>query len=310
MLDRQGRVHEIPDRDTRLRAVAREYIRSPDGTLVVSPDNASRATLNEMIHEARQAACQVHMDDHRVRVLVPRQEVTGADRHWAAQYQVGDVVRYSRGSRAVGLEAGEYARVVHVNTDRNLVTVRRHHGARVTYDPRRLAGVTLYRGADRAFASGDRVQFTAPDRERHIANRELGTIGQIDRGGRLSVRLDSGRTLTFTRQDQPHLDYGYAVTSHSSQGLTADRVLVHVDLDRGERLINQRLAYVALSRGRSDAQVYTNDKSQLTEALGRYVSHRTALDRPVVQTMPARTIEPAPHRDQSREHTISRGFGL
>ncbi|PYT66714.1 MAG: hypothetical protein DMG39_25810 [Acidobacteria bacterium] len=44
---------------------------------------------------------------------------------------------------------------------------------------------------------------------------------------------------------------GYAVTSHSSQGQTADRVLIHVDSERaGEKLVNRRLAYVAVSRGR------------------------------------------------------------
>jgi hypothetical protein len=34
--------------------------------------------------------------------------------------------------------------------------------------------------------------------------------------------------LRLTKEN-PHLDYGYAVPSHSSQGETADRVLVHVD---------------------------------------------------------------------------------
>jgi ATP-dependent exoDNAse (exonuclease V) alpha subunit len=51
-----------------------------------------------------------------------------------------------------------------------------------------------------------------------------------------------------------HLDYGHAVTSHSCQGQTADRVFVHIDLERaGEQLVNQRLAYVSISRGRFDA---------------------------------------------------------
>jgi ATP-dependent exoDNAse (exonuclease V) alpha subunit len=63
------------------------------------------------------------------------------------------------------------------------------------------------------------------------------------------------------------------VTSHSSQGQTADRVLVHVDTERAsEKLVNRRLAYVAVSRGRYDAQIYTNDKTQLTEGLGHDVS--------------------------------------
>ncbi len=30
-------------------------------------------------------------------MLVARQEITGADRQWAAQYEPGDVVRYTRG---------------------------------------------------------------------------------------------------------------------------------------------------------------------------------------------------------------------
>ena len=130
---------------------------------------------------------QVHRREHHVRVLVARQEVTGADRQWAEQYQPGDVVRYTKGSRTHGLAAGEYARVAHVDAAHNLVTVRRKHGARVTYDPRRLQGVTLYREADRAFAKGDRVQVTAPDRERQIANRELGTIEAIETGGRAAA---------------------------------------------------------------------------------------------------------------------------
>src|SRR5205085_1050664 len=117
--------------------------------------------------------------------------------------------------------------------------------------PRRLHGVTLYRESQRAFARGDRVQFTAPSRLLRVANRELGTIEEVDTGGRTRVHLDSGRRIAFGLATHPHMDYGYAVTSHSSQGQTADRVLVHVETDRlGEQLVNRRLAYVAVSRGR------------------------------------------------------------
>ena len=80
-----------------------------------------------------------------------------------------------------------------------------------------------------SFSAGDRVQFTAPYREEHIANRQLGTVQQIDAEGNLKVRLDSGQEVQFNIREHPHVDHGYAVTSHSSQGATADRVLVHVD---------------------------------------------------------------------------------
>ena len=285
-LDAQGRVHEIFDRDERLKEIAREYARQPEGTLVVSPDNQSRREINEAIHRTMQSEGQVKNDEHKVRVLIARQEITGADRQWASQYEPGDMVRYTRGSKTHGIEAGEYARVESVNQKENSVTAKRENGERVSYDPRRLHGVTLYRETERSFAEGDRVQFTAPDRERHIANRELGTIEKIDARGNVEIRLDSGRSVAFNVNENPHLDHGYAVTSHSSQGQTANRVLVHVDTEQaGEKLINRRLAYVAVSRGRYDAQIYTNDKSHLAEQLSRDVSHRSAIE-------PGRTQQP------------------
>jgi len=76
------------------------------------------------------------------------------------------------------------------------------------------------------------MQLTAPDRRHDVANRELGMIERMESSGRLQIRLDSGRSISFEPGERHHLDYGYAVTSHSSQGQTADRVLVHVETER------------------------------------------------------------------------------
>jgi conjugative relaxase-like TrwC/TraI family protein len=279
-LDQQGRVHEIRPRDERLTAIANEYVKDPRATLVVSPDNQSRQDLNDVIHRAMQREGHVDRDEHRTSVLVPRQEITGADRQWAEQYEQGDVVRYSHGSKALGIEPGDYALIEHVEAKTNQVTVRTDDDRALRYDPRRLQGVTLYRETERAFAAGDRVQMTAPDRERGVANRELGTVERVHTNGRMEVRWNSGRTSSFEPHERRHLDYGYAVTSHSSQGQTAGRVLVHVATERAsEKLVNQRLAYVAVSRGQHDARIYTDDKVKLTRALGRDVSHRSALEK-------------------------------
>ena len=310
-LDAQGRVHEIPDHNERLREIAREYSKKPEWTLVVSPDNQSRREINEIIHRTMQNSGQVDTHEYKQRVLVARQEITGADRQWAAQYEVGDVVRYTRGSKTHGIGAGEYARVEGVNERDNLVRVKRDNGEQVSYDPRRLHGVTLYREAERTFSRGERVQFTAPNRERHIANRELGTIEKIDDSGNLQLRLDSGRAVAFNIKENPHLDYGYAVTSHSSQGQTADRVLVHVDTEQaGEKLVNRRLAYVAVSRGRYDAQIYTNDKSHLTEQLSRDVSHRSAMEQTRAPEFATQKIEPSSTLRQGAEQTVVQGLNI
>jgi hypothetical protein len=210
--------------------------------------------------------------------LTPRHDLTGADRQWAARYEIGDVIRYTRGSRAVGVGTGEYARVIGVHCEQNSLTVERSDGDRVTYDPRRLQGVGVYREAERQFSTGDRVQFTAPYQDERIANRQLGTIERIDASGHLRIQLDSGRDVEFDIQQHRHIDYGYAVTSHSGQGATADRVLVHVDSENAhETLINSRLAYVAVSRGRFDAQIYTNCAGDLGSRLSRDVSKESAV---------------------------------
>src|SRR5260370_15115910 len=101
-----------------------------------------------------QAHGGVSPEEHKLRLLDCRQEITGADRQWAGQYEAGDVVRYTRGSKTHGIEAGEYARIERVNEKEKLVTVKRENGQQLSYEPRRLHGVTLYRETEPAFNEG------------------------------------------------------------------------------------------------------------------------------------------------------------
>ena len=276
-LDRQGRIHEIHGHDERITAIAREYAKSPENTLVVSPDNRSRVEVNERIHAELQGKDFVSKEEHKIRTLVPRQDLTGADRTWAERYEVGDVLRYSRTSKETGIGKGDYARVKSIDAPNNRLTVELQNGTERTYDPRRQQGVSVYREEMRSFSVGDRIQFTAPANDLGVANRELGTIESIDRDGRLNLKLDSGRAIELDLHRHLHLDYGYVMTSHSSQGQTADRVLIHVDTELGAKdLLNSRMAYVAVSRGAYDAQIYTNNREKLPQALGHDVSRQSA----------------------------------
>jgi ATP-dependent exoDNAse (exonuclease V) alpha subunit len=135
------------------------------------------------------------------------------------------------------------------------------------------------------------VQLTAPYHEQKLANRELGTVEQIDGGGNLKLKMDSGREVEFNARQHPHLDYGYAVTSHSSQGQTADRVLIHVDSEQAHgELLNSRMAYVSISRAQYDVQMYMNDTATLGQELSHDVSKSVALEDVTV----AKTLDPQP----------------
>ena len=228
-LQKQGRVKEIADTEERIRAIARNFTEAPEKTLIVSPDNTSRRELNAAVRQELKANGTIGPEDHALRVLVQRQEMTGAERSWASRYEINDVVRYARGSRIVGVGAGEYGKVVCINSDSNLLTVERRTGELANYDPRRLAGVTVYREVAHAFSAGDRIQFTAPAKSLGVANRDLAVIESVDPNGQITARLDNNRRIEFNANEHRHFDHGYAVTSHSSQGLTAERVLVNAD---------------------------------------------------------------------------------
>lgn len=276
-LAKQGRITEIGDAAERIRVIARSFVENPENTLVISPDNASRRQLNDAIRTELQSRGRVGAENHLFRVLIPQQDMTGADRRWAARYNVDDVLRYSRGSKSLGIRAGSYARVLSTNLPENLLTVETKSRGQVTYDPRRLTGVSIYRENEQRFAVGDRLQFVAPDKNIGVANRELGTVENISPRGDLTIRLEKGRRVELDPSENRHFDHGYAVTSHSAQGLTADRVLINADAKAHPDLVNSRFAYVAVSRARSDARIYTDDRAAMEARLGTEISKSSAL---------------------------------
>jgi ATP-dependent exoDNAse (exonuclease V) alpha subunit len=195
--------------------------------------------------------------------------------------------------------------VIAVHAQENTLTVLRANGGQTTYDPRRQMGVSVHRAQEKVFSIGERVQFTAPNQELKIANREMGRVKKIAQDGTMRLKLDSGRSVDCDPRHFPHLDHGYAVTSYSSQGQTADRVLIHVDTDLGARdLLNHRMAYVSVSRGQWDAQIFTNDREKLSQALSHNVSHQSAYKPEQAIASMQLKINPSP------AHRLEQGVGL
>lgn len=292
-LKAQGRVIEVADDALRMRAIAREFAasRAREGeTLVISPANEERVVLNALIRSRLQAEGRVRANDHAVTILAGRQEMSGAERGFAGAYrprdeeagEAGDVIRYGRSSKKFGVGRGEYARVLATDFASNTVRVRFEDGRELSYDPRRLRGVSVYTEARRDFAEGDRVQFRATLEKEGRANSqvvigELGTVRKIE-GRHFHIETQSGKVVTVDMTKFRHLDHGYAVTSYSSQGQTAERVIVNADTRESPLLLNRRMAYVALSRAREGALVYTDSAGRLGEALGRRHDKATALE--------------------------------
>jgi ATP-dependent exoDNAse (exonuclease V) alpha subunit len=279
MLAEQGRITQITDPNERIAAIAKDYAGAPENTIIVSPDNRSRQLINEAVRGELQKAGKLGADDQKFFILAHRSDMTGADREWAARYKAGDILRYETGSKAHGIARNSTATVLSADARNNTVTIRREDGQAVTYDPKRLKGVNVYREMQKDFATGDRIQFTAKDKNLGVNNRDLGTITRLE-SGQITVRMDgkNERTIQFDPAKMRHFDHGYAVTSHVSQGLTEGRVIANIDTESARSLINTRLAYVSISRAEHDARIYTNDAEALGARLATNISKTSAVD--------------------------------
>jgi len=297
LLQSQGRITELSSPKERVAAIARDYASNPEKTLIVSPDNASRRDINQAVRIELQASGALGKENVSLPVLVARNDMTGADRAWAARYNPGDTLQYVRGSEQLGLERNSYATVVASDPANNRVTVARADGQQVAYDPQRLRGVNVYTNLAREFSTGDRIQFTHNNKDLDVHNRDRGQIEAIGNDNRLTVKMDDGRTVNFDPARMRHFDHGYAVTSHSSQSLTESRVLVNMDTNSFSELLNPRFAYVSISRASHDAHIYTNDAATLAQRLSTDVTKSSALDF-------HETLAPHSHSQTPKEHTM------
>ena len=77
--------------------------------------------------------------------------------------------------------------------------------------------------------------------------------------------------------------------------------------DVSEQFVTRRLAYVAVSRGKYDAHIYTDDKARLADALSRDVSRRQAIElgQPPGRPVSEQDLTHRPARGRSEQLGIS-----
>ncbi|USI72819.1 hypothetical protein [Sphingomonas morindae] len=131
------------------------------------------------------------------------------------------------------------------------------------------------------FRAGDRVQFARNNRKAERLNSMVATVLGVDpeRAG-MTIAMPDGATqaLDLRRLADRHIRPGWLQTIHSAQGATADRVMAHLESFR-VNTVDATSAYVAISRARSGATLYTDSRPSLIEALGlRDGSQAGALD--------------------------------
>lgn len=318
MLQQQGRVTEISDRDELVKATVDRYISEAaipardaakaaagekQSVLLVTSLNRDRLELNQAIRTARVEAGQIEQGKtYQVQV----QANTGPT---AASYKPGQQIQFT-GFRAKdgqmrswGAPLQSVGVVQSVNPDKNTVRVayafqRDGKPYTVTNDFKAEAmqdRVAAYNQEERQFSAGDRLVFLKNDKELGVKNGQMGEIIKIDNKGNVTVKMDAwGTDKTFNLGTYNNVDHGYAVTTEKSQGATVDSMIQFANVredGKGARESYNGLN-VAVTRARHESHIMTTSIQGMEKATERVDEKTTTLGR---------SVEDVPDRDASRE---------
>jgi hypothetical protein len=114
--------------------------------------------------------------------------------------------------------------------------------------------------------------------------------------GILVVRAKNGQrqALDMANVADRHIRPGWVRTIHSARGATCERVMAHLELFRSN--VDANIAYVAVSRAKASAIIYTDDGDRLAIVIeGRSYAKVGAIDETLARKGAAITI-PVPVR--------------
>ena len=255
-LDKLGWIRQVPDGD-RYRQLADAYLsaiteKKKDGeyktALVVSPTHAEAARISVAIRDGLRAQGRLGKE-RMVDAWVPM-HLTDPQKADATEYEPGQLIQFQQNATG-GYQKGSRLIV-----------------AEGVSPPTQLANrFEVYRPVQLDLAVGDRVRITAggktKDGKHRLSNGSLLTVEGFTKRG--DIIVDHGWVID---RDFGHFTHGYVLTSHASQGDTVDKVFVAI-ASQSLPATNERTGYVALTRGKEQAVLFTDDRKELLKAICR-----------------------------------------
>ncbi|HAH57522.1 MAG TPA: hypothetical protein DCL86_05195 [Bacteroidales bacterium] len=255
----------IRDSSNRYEIIANEYVSLSAAdqakTLIVTGTNSSRTEINNRIHEYRGLAGKGHQFQ-----LLTRHDTTKMQRRHTKYYTVGDIVQPERDYKN-GLTRGEVYEVIKCDLKKDHLIVRSlssHKEIQIT--PKLMSALSVYHRHKAELSAGDVVRVTRNNPELDLANGERYEVLMVTENA-VTIGDKTGRSISLPADKPLHLDYAYATTAHSAQGLTCDRVFYNAE--SFSRTTAQDTYYVSISREKHEVVVFTDDEKKLPHAIER-----------------------------------------
>lgn len=284
-LDKIEVIRSIADSTARRQQMVNDFAAlSPadrDKTIIVAGTNEARHELNAGIRAALDTAGKGVSYD-----TLSRRDTTQAERTISSSYRIGDIIQPELTYAKAGLERGELYKVLDTGPGNRLTVEHSTTGKRTEFSPQTYRNLSVYEPVRAELAPGDRVRITRNDAALDVSNGDRFVVVAVTPQA-VTLTNEKGRRVELAADKPLHVDYAYASTVHSSQGLTSDRVLIEADTK--SRTTASDVYYVAISRAREQAAIYTDgDRPALEKAIARENVKAAALDLDTVSRVAAR----------------------
>lgn len=269
----QKSIVELKQPDERYSQIAKDYASLPqkerEKTLVVSGTNEARKAINQRVRENLSFTGKGHQI-----ITLESKDLTKAQKKEIKNYQVGDIVCPQRNYSSLNLNKGDLYAVK--DRQKNYITLQKPDGSLVRWKPNEKNKVSVYKPQKQEIALGEMVRVTQNNRKKGLINGDRAKVIKIDEKKNVYCQKQNGKVFKLDGAQPLHLEYGYCSTVHSAQGKTCEKILIEADT---KSLTSARdNYYVAISRARQEATIYTNDKTKLPEAMSRKNEKEAALE--------------------------------
>lgn len=294
LLDTQGRVIEEA-KENEVPRVVQDYVKldaqSRQETLIITPFNADRIEINQAVREQLKAKGELSTGQETD--ILRSKNMTNAERLSAQYFSAGDVVRFGKDYKNLGVKKDEYWTVSDQKspTMHSLMIVNQQ-GETKEWIPSKTSKTEVYQSEKRELSQGDQIRFTRNNPS--LKNGEMGKVERLDgRNAVVSVESAGQKQEHVVNLDQDkHWDHAYSITVFSSQGLTKNTTMLYVKMPEKEtdsqkqanqvkaigQIFGDRGFYVAATRASHDFKVYTNDKAAMSELVGIKQDKTSVLD--------------------------------
>jgi len=280
MVERVSAIQQEKDGPKRYAAIVDAYASlTPEQrreTLVITGTNDSRKAINEGIQTALGLKGKGEEFD-----LLNRLDTTQAERRYSKYFQVGSTIIPEADYKSLGLQRGKQYTVTDTGPG-NRLTVRSESGELKQFNPAQAKNLSVYSIERTSLAPGDLVKITHNDRDPKLdlSNGDRFTVEKVTKDTITLVTGTEGekgfKRVEFDAKKSLYIALDYASTVHSAQGLTSDRVIIN--LETKSRTTAKDVYYVAVSRARYEAVIFTDDRAKLPAAIQRETEKFAALD--------------------------------